>query len=89
MRFMPRRQTLAMSENQLKKLLVVLCDLTVVLTRVSAIKAFEPLRAGFIWTVERVHAAFNWAVQHKPRPKGVVLGDRTQFAARLDHSHQG
>jgi len=38
-RFMLRRETLAMSENQLKRLLVVLCALTVVLTLVSAINA--------------------------------------------------
>jgi nucleotide-binding universal stress UspA family protein len=59
---MLRRETLAVSENQLKRLLIVLCALTVVLTLVSAINAFEPLRAGFIWTVEHVYAAFNWAV---------------------------
>jgi hypothetical protein len=55
-----------MSENQLKRLLVVLCALTVVLTLVSAINAFEPLRAGLVWTVEHVRAALNWAVEHKP-----------------------
>jgi len=85
-RFMLRRETLAMSENQLKRLLVVLCALTVVLTLVSAINAFEPLRAGFIWTVERVHAAFNWAVQHKPVQKAwywVVANDLPQGWAIL------
>jgi len=33
---------------------------------VGAINAFEPLRAGFIWTVEHVQAALGWTIEHKP-----------------------
>lgn len=55
-----------MSERQLTKLLVVLCTLAGVLTIVSAVRAFEPLRAGFNWALQCVQAAFNWAVEHRP-----------------------
>jgi len=65
-RLMLRGETLAVNENQLKRLLVVLCAFTVVLTLVSAINAFEPLRAGFIWTVEYLRATFDWIAEHRP-----------------------
>ena len=55
-----------MSEDQLKKLLVVLCALAVVLTIVGAINAFEPLSLGFSWSIEQVEAAFNWASERNP-----------------------
>ena len=55
-----------MSEDQLKRLLVVLCALAVVLTIVGAINAFEPLSLGFGWIIERIEAAFNWASERNP-----------------------
>jgi hypothetical protein len=54
------------SEDQLKRLLVVLCALAVVLTIVGAINAFEPLSLGFGWIIERIEAAFNWASERNP-----------------------
>jgi hypothetical protein len=54
------------SNRQLTRLLVVLCTLAGILTVVSAVRAFEPLRTGFTWALEHVQAAFNGAVEHKP-----------------------
>src|SRR6476469_1952414 len=56
----------AVSEDQLKRLLVVLCALAVVLTIVGAINAFEPLSLGFGWSIERIEAAFSWASERNP-----------------------
>jgi len=58
--------TVAVNENQLKRLLIVLCAIAVALTVVGAINAFEPLRAGFVWTVEHAQAALNSTVEVKP-----------------------
>jgi hypothetical protein len=58
-----REETVAVNENQLKRLLIVLCAIAVALTVVGAINAFEPLRAGFVWTVEHAQAALNSTVK--------------------------
>jgi hypothetical protein len=54
------------SERQLTRLLVVLCTLAGLLTAASAIRAFQPLRAGLNWALAHVQAASIWTVEHKP-----------------------
>ena len=55
-----------MSERQLTRLLAVLCTLAGLLTVVSAVRAFEPLRAGLNWALAHVQAASVWTVEHRP-----------------------
>ena len=55
-----------MSERQLTRLLAVLCTLAGLLTVVSAVRAFEPLRAGLNWALAHLQAASNWTVEHRP-----------------------
>ena len=55
-----------MSERQLTRLLVVLCTLAGLLTAASAVRAFQPLRAGLNWALAHVQAASIWTVEHKP-----------------------
>jgi hypothetical protein len=54
------------SERQLTRLLVVLCTLAGLLTVVSAVRAFPPLRASLNWALDHVQAASNWTVEHRP-----------------------
>lgn len=55
-----------MSERQLTRLLAVLCTLAGLLTVVSAVRAFEPLRAGLNWALAHLQAASIWTVEHRP-----------------------
>jgi len=54
------------SERQLTRLLAVLCTLAGLLTVVSAVRAFEPLRAGLNWALAHLQAASIWTVEHRP-----------------------
>ena len=73
-------ETLAVGENQLKRLLVVLCALAVALTVVGAINAFEPLKAGFVWTVEWAYALIAGVIDDLA---GDVTGESASRTLRI------